>query len=426
MARVVLITWGSLGDLHPYMALGLELQRRGHVAVVCSVPGYRERVEGAGLAFAPLRPDVSTEDEAAHAGLVRRVLDPRDGPRNLFLEVFAPHTRETYDDALTAATADGGADLLVTHQVPVNGRIVAEMTGVKWVSGMLLPMGFLSAYDPPTPPQAPFLQKIAALHPSIGGAIIRTAMRTTRPWVAPVQRLREELGLPPGENPLFEGQHSPTLVLALFSSVLAEIQPDFPPQTLITGFPFYDAADQRPPDPELLRFLDAGEPPILFTLGSSAVWIADDFYGVSIEVARRLNRRALLLTGDAAEITRRALPNGIAACAYAPHGFVMPRASIVVHQGGVGTTGQALRAGRPMLIVPHGQDQPDNARRCVRLGVGRTISRGRYKVARLVRELEALSTPECRARAAEVGRIVREERGTKVACDAIERVLGGA
>jgi len=92
----------------------------------------------------------------------------------------------------------------------------------------------------------------------------------------------------------------------------------------------------------------------------------------------------------------------------------------------VGTTGQALRSGRPMLVVPFGQDQPDNARRCVKLGVARTLSRSAYTGTRVARELAALlDRPSYARRAAAVGEQVRAERGTETACDAIERVLRG-
>jgi DNA-3-methyladenine glycosylase I len=272
--RVVFTTWGSLGDLHPYMALALELRRRGHDASIVTLGFCREIVERAGLGFYPLRPDVAPDDPGARE-LVRRVLDAKDGPRHLMLDVFAPVIDQTYDDTLAAVNADGGADLLVTHQVPLTGPVVAQKTGVPWVSAVLLPMGFLSEYDPPTPPQAPGLQKVAALHPIFGRTFSALGRRVTAPWVAPVYALRERVGLPRGGNPVFEGQHSPSLVLGLFSRLLSAKLPDFPPQTIVTGFPFYDAADQKPAPPELLGFLDAGEPPIVFTLGSSAVWIAE-------------------------------------------------------------------------------------------------------------------------------------------------------
>ena len=422
--RVVFFTWGSFGDLHPHMALALEMQARGHHPVIATSPLYREKVEAAGIAFRPVRPDLPPPDGEASAELIRRVSHGRGGPGYLFRELIVPHLRETYADALAAVSEDGGADLLVSHQLPLTSPLIAEKTGVKWVSSVLFPIAFASAYDPPTPPQLPALRRLTATHPFVARTLMGLGKWTTKSWVEPVQRLRKELGLPRSRNPIFEGQHSPTLVLALFSKLLAQMQPDFPPNTIITGFPFYDRKDERPPPPELLRFLDEGEPPVLFTLGSSLVWAAKDFYRVSVEAAQKLGRRALLLTGDKRNLPQTDLPDGIAAFDYAPHSLVMPRACVNVHQGGVGTTGQALRAGRPMLVVPHGQDQPDNARRCVRIGVGRALSPARYTVRRVVGELsELLHNPAYREQAAEVGQRVREENGTKTACDAIERVL---
>ena len=436
MARIVFTTWGSLGDLHPYLALALELKGRGHEAVVASVPTARDHVERTGLEFRPIRPDVPTEDPNSPE-VVRKILDVRTGSEFLFKHVLAPHMRETYDDTL-AAVKD--ADLLVSHQLPITSPIVAEQTGIKWVSGVLAPLGFLSGYDPPTIPNAPWLRQVGLWHPAIGGAIRRLSRALTKPWLKSWYQVRKDLGMSPNGHPLFEGQHSPSCVLALFSRLLAVKQPDYPPQTVITGFPFYDAPSQHPTDPEILRFLDAGEPPIVFTLGSAAVWIADDFYAVSMAAARALGRRALLLAGgnatalraravellaggNAADIRAHA-PDGIAVFDYAPHSTVMPRAGVIVHQGGVGTTAQALRAGRPMLVVPFGQDQPDNARRVVGLGVARTIPRGGYRIDRVIRELSALlSDPGYAERALGVGDQVRAERGTATACDEIERVL---
>src|SRR5918997_1103723 len=422
--RVVFITWGSFGDLHPQMALALELQERGYHSVIATSSLYRDKVKAEGIAFHPVRPDLPPPDAETSAELIRRASDARGGPSYLFRELLVPHLRETYADTLAAVTAEGGADLFVSHQVPLTAPLVAEKTGIKWISSVLFPIAFASAYDPPTPPQLPALRSVAATHPLIARTLFEVGKWTTRSWVEPIQQLRKELGLARSQNPIFEGQHSPTLVLALFSKVLAQLQPDFPSNTLITGFAFYDRNDHQQTPSDLLRFLEEGEPPILFTLGSSLVWIAKDFYRVSIEATQKLGKRALLLIGDKRNLPQTKLPKGIAAFDYAPHSLVMPRASVIVHQGGIGTTGQALRAGQPMLIVPYGQDQPDNARRCVRLGVGRTLSPSGFTVPRVVSELsELLNNPTFGEQAAKVGRRVGEENGTKRACDAIEQVL---
>jgi rhamnosyltransferase subunit B len=422
--RVVFTTWGSFGDLHPYIALALELQERGYHPVIATSPIYREKVESEGIAFYPVRPDLPPPDAETSADIIRRASNSRWGPSYLFREMLVPHLRETYADTLAAVTANGGADLLVSHQVPLAAPLIAEKTGIKWISSVLFPLAFVSAYDPPTPPQLPALRTLAAVHPLVARTVYGLGKWTTKSWVEPIQQLRKELGLPRGRNPIFEGQHSPMLVLALFSKLLAQIQPDFPANTIISGFPYYDRRDGQPPPLELLRFLNEGEPPMLFTLGSSLVWIARDFYRVSIEAAQKLGKRALLLIGDKRNLPQTKLPEGIAAFDYAPHSLVMPRASCIIHQGGIGTTGQALRAGQPMLIVPFGHDQPDNARRCVRLGVGRTLSPVRFTVPCVVSELsELLNNSTYHERAAKVGRRVAEENGAKTACDTLEQVL---
>jgi len=423
MKTVVFTTWGSYGDLHPYMALAGELQQRGRHCIIGTSPIYKEKVESAGLEFRPVRPDLPPPESEEAREMIREVSHWLRGPEYLFRELLMPHLKETYADTLAAVE---GADLLVSHQVPMTAPLVAEKTGIKRISCVLFPIAFASAYDPPTPPQFPALRAVAAAHPSLARVLYGFGKWTTQFWIEPINMLRTELGLPLGTNPIFEGQHSPTLVLALFSKLLSGLQPDFPKNTLITGFPFYDRADLNPPENELFDFLDAGDPPIVFTLGSSLVWLAGDFYRVSIEVAQKLGKRAVLLVGDKRNLPGGDLPDGIVAIDYAPHNLVMPRASVVVHQGGIGTTGQALRSGRPMLVVPHGQDQPDNARRCVNLGVAQTLSADAYSVQRVARELgRLLNEPAYGDRADEVGRIVREENGLKTACDSIERILGG-
>ena len=405
------------------MALAHELQARGHHCIIGTSPIYREKVEAAGLEFRPVRPDLPPPESEEAREMIREVSHWLRGPEYLFRELLMPHLKETYADTLAAVE---GADLLISHQVPLTAPLVAEITGIKRISCVLFPIAFASAYDPPTPPQFPVLRDVAAIHPAIAGVLFGFGKLTTRPWVEPIQRFRSELGLPPAPNPIFEGQHSPTLVLALFSKLLSKQEPDFPKNTLITGFPFYDRADANPLDSRLFDFLDAGDPPIVFTLGSSLVWSDTDFFHVSINAAQSMAKRAVLLVGDKRNLPAAALPPEIAAFDYAPHNLVMPRASVVVHQGGIGTTGQALRSGRPMLVVPHGQDQPDNARRCVNLGVARTLSADAYSVERVTRELDKLlNEPACSERANEVGRIIREENGVKTAGDCIESVLAG-
>ena len=419
--RILLATWGSFGDLHPYIGLARGLRERGHTPVLATSEIYREKVEGEGILFHPIRPEMSPDADTRE--LVKRIMDPKRGTQVVFGEIIGPHVRAQYEDL---AAASEGADLLVSHILTPGIRMVAELTGRPWVSTYLQPMVFVSAYDPPVPPQAPGFAKLYRLGPGISRQLVGLGKQSVRPLVEPIHALRRELGLPEVGHAIFEGGVSPYLNLALFSRELGPPQPDWPAHTVVTGFPFYDrlSAGEGMPEP-LARFLDDGPPPIVFTLGTSAVMLATDFYQTSIAAARSLGRRAVLLVGrEELHALPNPLPEGIFACAYAPHGELFPRAAAVVHQCGVGTTGQAMRSGRPELAVPFAHDQPDNAHRITRLGIARTLSVPAYTPKRAAAELrQLLDDPRYAERAAAVGERVRTEDGIGTACSAIEELL---
>ena len=418
--RIVLTTFGSLGDLHPYIAVALGLRTRGHEAVIATSGCYRQKIESLGIGFRALRPDFP--DPSVVTDLMRRVMDQRTGSEYVVRELMMPVVRESYEDTLVAAE---GADVLVSHMLTFTTRLVAEKKGIPWASTMLQPFCFLSAHDPPVLAPAPFLAKLRFLGPGFHRLLHSLGKWTIRSWSEPWHRLRAELGLPPtSANPLIEGQHSPSLVLAMFSKLLGDKQPDWPRQTVITGFPLYDQDGEGGMPAELVRFLDSGPPPLVFTLGSSAVADAGAFYHHSVTAAKLLSRRAVLLVGKDARNRPGSLPDGLVAFDYAPYSELFPRAAAIVHQGGVGTTAQAMRSGRPMLVMPYSHDQPDNAERLKRLGIARTISRHRYNSARAAAELGyLLDNPAYSQQASAVGDKLRQEDGVRAACDALEALL---
>jgi len=422
--RILLSTFGSFGDIHPYLAIALELKALGHHPVVATSEVYREKIELCGIAFHPVRPDMPSYDQPEElVRLIEGAMDPREGGERV-MEMLLPYLRDIYYD-LNAAAND--ADLILTHPLPLVGPIVAQVRKLPWVSSVLAPASFISVYDPIVPPQWPWLYHLMRLSPWVGRAVMKLATVKLDKLMQPVYDLRAELGLPRGEQPILAGQHSPAKVLALFSKVLAAPQRDWPANSCVTGFPFYDRRDffgETGVPAGVSEFLDAGPPPIIFTLGSSAYWVARDFYLDSIEAARALGRRALLLIGHSRNMPATPLPDGVAAFEYAPYSEVLPRACAIVHQGGVGTTGQALRSGKPVLIVPHAHDQFDNAARVARLGGGRVLSRPRYNAKTAVHELQMLLDDQSYSeRATEVGKVVSQEQGASVAADEIEKVL---
>jgi UDP:flavonoid glycosyltransferase YjiC (YdhE family) len=415
-ARIVFTTWGSYGDVYPYLGLAIALRARGHAPALATSPYYRALVEGEGIEFHPVRPDVDPDDFA----LILRIMDPKRGAEVLLRELLVPSLRESYMDLLEAVR---GADLLVTHPITFAGPIVAEQQQIPWVSTVLAPLSFFSIHDLPVFPPMPRVVHLRRLGTWMSRLLLGLAKMITRPWMEPVRTLRSDLGLPSRGDPLYEGQFSPGLTLAMFSRVLAEPQPDWPTHARITGFVPYNGPSRM--SPELRDFLESGVPPVVFTLGSSAAGAAGTFYRESARSAAQLGVRAVLLVGrDAANRPPPPLPEGVFVTEHAPHQELFPRAAAIVHHGGIGTTGQALRSGRPMLIVPHAHDQPDNAFRVKGLGVARVLYPRHYTASRVVEHLRALlRTPRYSTRAEEMGRIVRTEDGTEQACQALETFI---
>lgn len=418
--RIVITTWGSLGDLHPYLAVALALSARGHRVVIATSEVHRAKVEREGLSFAPLGPHVPV----SASDVIRRSMDRTRGPEYLVREVLLPYVAEGYAEALRAME---GADLVVTHTVPFGPQIAAEKTGVRWLSAVLAPMSFFSAFDPPVAAQFPLFSRLYSLGTWAGRAAAGLGRSVTRRWMEPVRRLRVSLGMEPECNLLMEGQFSPRGTLALFSAHYGAPQSDWPQNVRVTGFPFYDREQPGMTAPELDAFFAAGEPPIVFALGSAAVFVAGDFYREGLKAAQKLGRRALLVIGDPDwNALPDPLPSGVAAVSYARYSEIFPRAAVNVHQGGIGTTAQALRAGRPMLVVPFAHDQPDNAHRVRRLGAGKYVYRWRFRAEAAACEIKTLlADPSYSGAASRIAAAIREENGAESAANAIEAALAG-
>ena len=412
--KIVIATIGSLGDLHPAMALALELKARGHQVALATSAVYQPKIEQAGIDFHSLRPHIPDSPEISE-----KVMHPTKGAEFVFRELILPASSAMYADLMDVVE---GCDLLIANELIFPASLVSEKTGIPWIVYILQPSSFFSIYEPPVLEPAPYIAKSRFLGVWLVKLFKELAKFRSRSWAEPIHQLRKELELPYVPYPLFEGKFSPHLVLAMFSSVFGKPQPDWVEQTKITGFTFYDRLfPNRGLPTELQEFLEAGEAPVVFTLGSAAVKTASNFYTESVAAIRELGFRAVFLVGDR---KLDELPSGAIAVDYAPYSELFPHAKAVVHQGGIGTTAQALRAGVPMLVVPFSYDQPDNAARVVRLGVGRTIARKKYQQDLVVKELQILlSNSQYKTKALEIAQIIQAKNGVKMACDAIESLF---
>ena len=413
--RILLATIGSLGDLHPCLALALELKRRGHSVVVASTECYRPKVEALGIPFKPIRPnwDLSHPDFIRESGNLKR------GFEVLYRNWLIPHLKDTYRDLLPAASE---SDLMIAGELNLAAPLVAERLGLPWASAILSPVSFLSAYDPSVLVNASWLFPARKAGRPVYRALLNIGRLTVHHWWNPIRTLRRQQFLIPHADPVFRDKFSPQLVLALFSHWLAKPQLDWPSQTLQTGFVYFDGNEpHNAVDPRVTAFLASGDPPIVCTQGSTAVHNPGDFYQVAAEAATRLGRRTILI---GAPPNSSSCSNHLLTVTYAPYSQVFPHAAVNVHQGGSGTTGQAMRAGRPQLIVPYGWDQPDNAARVERLGAGLHVPRTRWSPETATAALQRLLDDKTYSvRAAQVGADIQAEDSLASACNAIESLL---
>lgn len=392
MARILITCFGSLGDLFPYIALARALRRRGHRPVIATSLFGRAAVEAEEIPFEHLRNgfDAYAQTGSASAFLEKAFAPVRGG--EFIVRTLMAKIEETYADTWRAASA---ADVVISNPMAYATPIVCRELGLPWLSTVLAPMFFLSIKEPPPMTAAPWMRGLHRFSPRLYGAVFQGLKRTTRSWTEPLIETCERHGVaPPDGHPLFEGQYSPHGTLAMFPPGFAQPQIDWPPRTVLTGFPAHASElGNEETIAALRRFVDDGEAPIVFALGSSAVHIAGDFYRVGAQAARTLGRRAVLVSGDAASRLRAEMGGeDLFVIDYVAYDKLFPDAAVIVHQGGIGTLAQAFRAMRPMLVVPFGFDQMDNAERVERLGVGKVLARRRFSTARASAALADLLT----------------------------------
>ena len=397
--RVVLSTFGTHGDLIPFVAIGLALQALGVRATVAASPQYRDFVLARGLQFAALSPseaELERDLRMTKREVMRAATSKVSGGEFICTKLLGPYMGRIYDELSLACQ---GAQLLLSSILSFAAPLVAERTGIAWRSVCLQPFALMSPWD------AAVLSDLVPVHrlqPLLGVAryarVLEGLKRKARPWVRSVDELRAHLQLPATErHPLFEAAYSSQGTFGMFDPLLMPSQQALPPNWQWAGF-CHDDGFGLSLNEDLERFLQAGAAPVVFTLGTSAVHNPGRFYEAAMQATQALGLRAVLLCGD--NLVRPSSPDVYGTPA-ASHGALFPRARAVVHQGGMGTLAQALRAGVPQLTVPAGNDQPDNAQRLKRLGVGLTLPTWRLSARTLRSRLATLLGDDGFARQAE-------------------------
>jgi len=408
--HVILATVGTDGDVFPYVGLGRVLRARGHRVTLAAPESYRARAATDGLGFVPL---ATAEEE-------RRMLADPDLWHPLRSGVMmarwgAPMMRRQYE--ALAGLARGRGAVVVANPGLLPARLVQQKLNVPMASLLLQPGLIPSCSAPPEmtggltiPAWLPHpLRRAYWLAVDVAGYLLVGR---------PLNRLGARLGQPPVRR-VFRWWLSPDLVIGLFPPWYAEPQRDWPPQVRLAGFGRYDGAEAKLSD-DVVAFCRAGPPPVAFTLGTGMAHAAG-FFRAAVAACGAAGVRGLLLTKYPG-LVPSPLPPGVRHCAYAPFRRLLPLCGAVAHHGGVGTTAAALEAGCPQLVLPLAWDQPDNAARVRRLGVGAALGVRRRRGRDLARALAGVMTPAVRGRCREVAALAAREDGLEVAADWVERL----
>lgn len=389
------------------------MRARGHRVTLITNEHFAGLAAKAGLRFIPLGTEAEFERTINNPDLWKPLAGFRlvMGTLTKLIEPLLAILKDEYvaDETVMAA------------QVTAFGaRIAHESLHAPLVTVHLQPSVIMSTIDPPEVPLAALMRKL----PMWGRRVLlsTTGRFMVDPLLAPpINAARRSHGLKPVRE-IMHWWHSPQSVLCLFPEWFAPPQPDWPPHVHLTGFPLFDEKAQHDSDPSLEEFLNAGSSPIVFTAGS-AMRHGHEFFECAVAACEGLNRRGILLARFNEQIPAR-LPETVKHFTYVPFSELLPRAAALAHHGGIGTTAQALAAGIPQLVMPLAHDQPDNAMRLKRFGVGATLPPKHFKPDAVRDRLRALiDNPKVATRAQALAKRIREADAIDDACRVIEAAL---
>lgn len=411
MAKVILAAAGSFGDVTPFVGMGAALQSRGHEVTLLTNDSFAALAAQAGLGFRSL----GTSDEYEQTLDERKLWKPRHSFQILVDRLVLPALPRIYRHV--AELYSPGRTVLVATGLMIGARIAQEKLGVPLATIVPQPIWLRSRHALPRMRRA-VPQWIG---PWGRRALYRMVDRAAdRLLAGPINAFRAQRGLTPIRRVLHSWWLSPQRAIGLWPAWFAGAQPDWPEQLALTGFLPYDERSALAPGDVPARW---SESPIVFSPGS-AMKQARDFFRVAAEVCRRMRRPGLFITRYRDQLPAD-LPEYIRHHDYLPLGPLLPRASAVVHHGGLQTVAQALAAGIPQVVRPMNFDQFDNAHRLAALGVSHALHHDAFTpeavVARLADLLDSsLVASRCRAHAAKFR--VRDDMART--CELIEALLG--
>ena len=365
--KIILLTYGTRGDVQPYLALGLGLKARGHEIRIVTSERFRGFITGYGLAFAPMNDDLlailDTDEGKAMIEDTRHIGDQIRMALSIWKRV-GPMQKAILDDGW-AATRDEAPDLLIYHPKAYGSPHYAEKLGIPSVFALPIPM-MLPTRDLPNigfvSPGWGWFNRFTYTLVDMIMAI--ASARMINSWRSSVG-LQKARTLSLSKRP--DGCPQPAVV-CVSPNVIAQPS-DWPDLWKMIGYWFLDTPIGWTPPEDLQTFLDAGDPPVYIGFGSMTGRQPERLAEIAVEALRRSGKRGILATGWGG-LKPGDLPDTIFSVDQVPHDWLFPNMAAIVHHGGAGTTAAALRSGTPSVIVPFFGDQPFWGKTIHNLGVG--------------------------------------------------------
>jgi sterol 3beta-glucosyltransferase len=412
MTKILITTFGTRGDIQPFIALGKGLKTADFEVAVCTSEGYKRFVEEHGLHYAHMDNELLRLSQAA--------LSESSGLLSIMRQMV-PAIRRSMDDEWNAALTFQ-PDLIIYHPKCLGSYHIAEKLHIPAIMSIPLPF-----YTPTREFPVPFMSGI-----QLGGWFNRFSYRlmglSSGMYGGTINDFRRKtLGMPPigrFADVLWRSDGKPVPVLYPYSPSLLPVPKDFPAHVHVTGYWFLDQTTTWQPEPELVRFLAAGTPPVYIGFGSVGARNAEKRTRIVLEALEKSGQRGLLVSGWGG-LKASDLPQNVFMAESIPHDWLFPQVAAVVHHGGAGTTAAGLRAGKPSIIGPFMADQPFWGKLIYQQGVGpEPIPQSKLNADRLADAIHtAVNDQAMQHRAAEMGEKIRAEDGVARAVEIIGEVI---
>jgi len=387
--KVVFTSFGSTGDVQPFLALAAEFRRHGHHAVVAFSPNFRSRAEALKLDFVPIGPELDTALIRGVGAELVRLEDPAQQVRH-FLEAVTPHVPRMYRELAALCST---ADALVSAPFQIVAPMVHEKFGIPYIS----------------------------IHMSQFGALGTKAIKGISARM--INKSRASQGLGPVEDPLGADGTSRDLALYAVSSRILRRPLNWPAHHHVVGF-FYLEEENWTPPADLRAFVERPQKPIVISFGSMVHADPAAVTNLVVEALKNVDQPAIVQRGWSG-LGNVTLPEHVLAADFVPHSWLFPRAACVVHHGGAGTTAAAFKAGVPSIVVPHTLDQPIWGQLARAFGCAAAVIPFAQLTAGALSEAlrEVVENPRYARGASLLGGQINAENGVEVARRLIEQLV---